>query len=197
MIDLTKGSAPLSLEKGARIIAKVSWHAATDYDLGAEILYTDGSTESIATFPARGVDACTLSRNGTVKHLGDAVRGAGTASETIWVHPDPELAAVAFWAYSAQSNGTGSFRRYMVSMEVTDGTNQVRINASNASDDDAVYTCVPGIITFTDGIPSVAYAELYSDRHSELRPTYAASRLSTVTRKAPQLRMGGPRNVYK
>lgn len=205
-INMTKGSSPVQLSKGQGITARVSWPAATDYDLGAEILYRDGSTESIATFGAGSTRPKKVSRNRTVRHGGDAVRGKGTATETITVNPDPEIEAVSFWAYSAQSNGPGSFRRYAVSMEVTDGTETVKIDATHASKHDQVYTCVPGMVRFVDGVPQVEHLEAYSSPGSENRPEFQQTQQTqrtgffkkTVTAGAPVFTVNGSRrNKYK
>jgi tellurite resistance protein TerA len=183
-ISLEKGSVRLTKDRAIRV--RILWPAATDYDAGAEILYKDGTTESIATFGAKGVEARTTSRNGTVRHSGDAVRGAGTATETIGIYPDDEILEITPWAYSAQSNGTGSFYKYGVSMEVTAGDQTVRIDAKNASNDPTIYTCVPAVIVLDDG-PVVKYAEQYSRPGSELRPKY----------EGDEFTFEGPRNNYK
>lgn len=193
-INLTKGSSPVTLSKSSGISVKIMWPATTDYDAGCEILYKDGTTESIATFGARGVPALDRSRNNTVRHWGDVVRGgADMAQETIEITPDDEIAEITPWAYSAQSNGTGSFRRHAVSMAVSDGTNDVLIEAVNASNHDNIYTCVPGVIRFTSEGAQVEYAELYSDPRSESRPTYKKGGMFGKMR----LTLDGPRNNYK
>jgi stress response protein SCP2 len=200
-INMTKGSSPVQLRKDQGITARVSWPAETDYDLGAEILYRDGTTESIATFPTvtPGKQIISpknlVSRNGTVRHGGDAARGEGTSTETITVNPDAEIDSIAFWAYSAQSNGTGSFRRYAVSMEVTDGTETVQIAATNASDNATVYTCVPGMVSFENGSPRVEYLEEYSRPGSENRPEF---RQAGMLKKTMVFKVdGGHRNDWK
>ena len=195
MINLNKGDAPVTLTKSDTIGARISWPAQTDYDLGVEILYADGSSESLAAFGAAGVPAKMVSRDGSVVHNGDAGRGGGMAEETITIHTDKikDILMIAPWAYSAQSNGTGSFRKYAVSMEVSNGADTVRIDASNASDSMTVYTCVPGIIHFKDGSVQVEYAEMYSARGSESRPQFRSGLFGPRV----GLRMDGPRNNYK
>lgn len=193
MINLTKGSAPVTLSKAARMSVRITWPAATDYDAGAEILYKDGTTESIATFGARGVDAKLTSLTGKVRHNGDATRGAGTATETIDIDHDDEIVEIRPWAYSAQSNGTGSFRKYAVSMEVSNGTDTVKIDANNASSHDNVYTCVPAVLRFNGDGVQVEYAELYSDPRSEARPAFKKGGLLGKLK----FTMDGPRNNYK
>lgn len=190
MINLTKGS--VSLSKGSKIQVRIVWPAATDYDAGCEILYRDGSTESIATFGAQGVSARPVSKNGSVRHLGDAGRGSGYAQEVISIEPDVEILEITPWAYSAQSNGTGSFYKYQVSMEVKAGDQEVLINADNASNNRTIYTCVPAVIVFEDGVPTVKYAEQYSEPGSEKRPKYKKTLF-----RLPELTLSGPRNNYK
>lgn len=192
MINLTKGES-VSLTKGSRMSVRITWPAKTDYDVGAEILYKDQTTESIATFGARGIKSLLISRNGTVKHLGDVTRGVGQGEERILIEPDDEIEQITPWVYSAQSNGTGSFYRYAVTMEVFAGDDYVKIDAQNASDNDRIYTCIPGIITFGDGVLLQA-VEHYSAPGSELRPTYAKS---GVLARSRRLIMEGPRNHYK
>lgn len=193
MINLTKGES-VSLQKGALMGVRISWPAATDYDAGCEILYKDGTTESIATFGARGVTAKTVSKNGTVRHTGDAVRGVGTAHESIDIQPDPEIEQIVPWAYSAQSNGSGSFWEYAVSVEVYCGDDHVRIDADHASNDRHVYTCVPAIIKFDNEKTSLLAVEYYSQPGSERRPTF---RGEGWLNKSAKLTMDGPRNNYK
>lgn len=196
MLDLTKNSAPVSFSKAAKIRVRITWPAATDYDAGAEILYRDGSTESIATFGAFGVPARTVSKNGTVRHLGDVGRGGDMAEEIIEIDPDDEIAEIVPWAYSAQSNGTGSFRKYAVSMEVTAGNDVVRIAAANASDSATVYTCVPGRLYFQeDDRVDLEYAEYYSSPRSEDRPAFLKG--GGFMNKHVRFNMDGPRNNYK
>lgn len=186
MINLTKG-ASVTFKKVPTINVKVSWPAKTDYDLGAEILYKDGSTESIACFSCQGGNMQTVSKYGTVRHAGDQGRGEGMSSEELIIQWDDNIKAIAPWAYSAQSNGTGSFRKYGVSMTVTAGEETAHINADEASKVASIYTCVPGTIIFDDDAVSIVRREIYSDRGSERRPHWSYG----------QLDMNGPVNSYK
>lgn len=192
-ISMTKGSAPVSLSKNQVIRVRLTWPAATDYDAGAEILYKDGTTESIATFGARGLSAKFSNRRGTVSHLGDKGRGDGMAEEIIEILPDNTIQEIAPWAYSAQSNGTGSFYRYGVTMEVipTEGEG-VKIESANANNVSTVYTLVPGVISFEGDTAKVEYFEGYSNPGSELRPAYEKN-----WRGQHNLTMSGPKNNYK
>lgn len=179
IINLTKSCRHVDLKKSSAILVRVMWSSATDYDLGAEVVYLDGHTESIAAFGAGKRRDHTYrtppkmqTTDGKIRHLGDAKRGDGTmAQEIIEVELTDDIVAVVPWVYSAQSNGTGSFYRHAVSLEVTDGDKTVRIDSVNASNDDLIYACIPGSITniFGKG-PEVRYLELYSGRRSENRP---------------------------
>ncbi len=196
MINLTKGDAPVTLNKVSEVTVKMMWPNKTDYDLGAEILYGDGTTESIAMFgAANGTMPRQESSDGSVRHSGDIGRGGGFLSTkgvqeslTIKLDGSTKVAAIAPWAYSAQSNGAGSFRKYAVTLVVSDGTNHVKIEAKNANDNDTVYTCVPGIISVVDGRVTVAYNEKYSARGSESRPAWVGTNI---------VMDAGPRNNYK
>jgi tellurite resistance protein TerA len=195
MINLKKGDAPVTLNKVSEVTVKMMWPNKTDYDLGAEILYQDGTTESIAMFGAGALPVRQESSDGSVRHSGDVGRGwtlmgSRSAEESLTIKLDgsTRVVAIAPWAYSAQSNGTGSFRKYAVTLVISDGTNHVKIEAVNANDNDTVYTCVPGIISVVDGRVTVAYDEKYSARGSENRPAWSGTRL---------VMDAGPRNNYK
>jgi len=99
---------------------------------------------------------------------------APMAVERIEIRPHAGIQAIVPVAYSAQSNGTGSFRRYQVSMSIDNGQGTtVRIDASNADDNDLIYSCVPGIILITDTGVVIDSLEQYSQPKSERRPVIA------------------------
>lgn len=195
-INLTKGSAPVRLAKTHTITAAMSWSTATDYDLYALVVNRDGTVHHVARFAARNTPAQAAYKG--VTQDGDAGRaagGSGVAVETLTIRFDDTVAAVIPVAYSAQSNGTGSFRRYRVALTVDNGAGgRVTVDATNANDNDRIYTCVPAIIhNGADGGVWVEYVEAYSrpgseDRpHAELLPTGAVRVLMDA----------GPRNAYK
>jgi len=193
MITLRKGQAAVSLDKtAAPIRIHVSWPAVTDYDLGALVLTSDGNVTHVARWGARGVPI--LDRFRGVYQTGDAGRSGGIASETLEVLMDDGILAVVPFAYSAQSNGTGSFYRHRVGLVVDNGAGgRIEMEASNASNDDRVYTCVPAIIHNGMGNVWVDPVELYSRRNSENRPMVSRGPqgLAVVTMD------GGPKNAYK
>ncbi|WP_300682387.1 hypothetical protein [Nocardioides sp.] len=181
-VDLGKKSGAISLEKGQRvtiektprIVATVSFSAETDYDVYAVILLKDGTEKVCSTFGSEDQSKPTPTVLG-VRHLGDVVRGgsSGLNVETLEIVMSDEIDQLAIVAYSAQSNGTGSFRRYQVSTSVDNqsGTT-VAVRADQANSDDTVYTCVPALIRNTaDGVV-IERVEQYSEPGSEYRPSY-------------------------
>lgn len=193
-INLRKGDAPVIMEKTPKITASVSWRSGTDYDVYALVMTKDGTQVDVATFGAKGVKALMNYGNGAVKHLGDVQRPTGgsqapTGKKKFWAAPEkpqesggeqkeiveirltPDIVAVVPVAYSAQSNGSGSFHRFKVSLSIDNGSGtNVSISADNANNDDKVYSCVPGIIrNMPDGVV-VEPLELYSKPRSENRP---------------------------
>lgn len=205
-IDLGKRTGTINLEKGQRvsiektesITASIYWPPATDYDVYALVLYTDGHVETVSTFGTRTDKNFSLATaDGAVRHAGDVGRsgsarpaGGGLfgrnkakaatpveqlATERIDIRPHPGIRAVVPVAYSAQSNGTGSFRRYQVSMVIDNGQGtSVRVDAANAESNDKIYTCVPGIVIVTPDGVTIDYLEAYSKPGSENRPVVGA-----------------------
>lgn len=213
MHSLTKGASTL-LKKTSLITARCSWMSGTDYEVHALVLYRDGLVEHIATFDAVGVPKKLSTDNGSVRHLGDVgvARNGGTSEEILEIRLTPEIAAVVPVAYSAQGNGTGSFRQYQVSMTVDNGAgDRVHIPAHDASSNPLVYSCVPGIIINGSDDVQVAAASLYSGMGSENRPTVSFGSpqkrglFSKVTGSVKEFEIGGivvtmdagPRNRYK
>ncbi len=196
MVNMRKGDAPISMRKTATITATASWSSNTDYDLYALVVHRTGVVVHVANFGAQGEPAKSSYRGVSLgKDEGRAAGGAGTAVETLTIGFDDSIAAVIPVAYSAQSNGTGSFHQYKVSLAVDNGAGeQVRIDADNANRDKTIYTCVPAVIhNGADGQVWVEYVEQYSQRGSELRPAAVLHPNGAV-----EVRMdAGPRNDYK
>lgn len=195
-INLSKGSTPARLTRTATIRATATWSSSTDYDLYALVVDRDGKVHHVANFDAAGQPTNPVYLG--VRLGADAGRSAGssgTAEETVTVTFDDTIAAVIPVAYSAQSNGTGSFRRYRVSLAVDNGAGErVTVDAASANNDDTIYTCVPAIIhNGTDGNIWVEYVEAYSRPGSECRPDVVLHPNGAV-----EVRMdAGPRNAYK
>jgi tellurite resistance protein TerA len=200
MITLIKG--PVSLQKGSKIRARMYWPASTDFDLGAEVLYADGHTESVATFPAAGLMMRLATADSRIRHSGDVQRlpGATVGEESVEIDLSDDILAVLPWAYSAQSNGATSFYGTQVNLEVTDGQTTVEVKALDASWDSSVWTETVGMITNLPGEgPRVVRAEHFSRPGSELRPVLSWGAVRQGLRKTSGIvvSMDGPRNAYK
>lgn len=194
-INLSKGDASVIIEKSECILATVSWTSGTDYDVYALVQTKDGSEVHVAAFPANGVPVLMNYDNGAVRHLGDVGRDDQTTkTETIEIRLNDNIAAVVPVVYSAQSNGTGSFYRYQVSMRIDNkqGTD-VTIPAKNANNNDRIYTCVPGIIRNTEHGVVIEALEAYSKPNSENRPKLNAKKDGRLEVKMD----AGPKNAYK
>lgn len=189
-VDLGQRTGSISLRKGQQvtitktplIMATCTWPRDTDYDIFAVVRYRDGHSETVSTFGTEdNVNSFQLATSdGAVRHTGDVGRAKGrgwrkpvaqVGKETIEITLNPEILAVVPVVYSAQSNGSGSFRQYQVSMAIDNGGGDtVTIDAGNASDEEDVYSCVPGIIiNDPDGV-RIQFLELYSEDGSENRP---------------------------
>jgi tellurite resistance protein TerA len=206
-IDLGKKTGAISLDKGQRVTiektpkttAVVSFSSATDYDVYAVILLKDGSEHVCSTFGSDAQPQPTAQVLG-VKHLGDVARGGGSSvnTETLEIVLSDEIDQIAVVAYSAQSNGTGSFRKYNVSMKVDNGAGTtVAIDARDADANDNVYTCVPAILRNTaDGVV-IEQVEMYSKPGSEYRPSFIKKGLLGKKSDGNLAMDAGSKNKYK
>ncbi|CAM4309921.1 TerD family protein [Paenibacillus xylanexedens] len=194
-INLDKGQPPVIIDKSPEITATVSWETGTDYDIYA-LVYTKGGKQiDVAMFGAKGTPPLKSYGNGIVEHTGDVGRGnQSTKTETIKLRLTDDILAVVPVVYSAQSNGTGSFYKYKVSMSIDNlnGTS-VTISAKNANNNNRIYTCVPGILHNTPDGVIISPLELYSKKNSEFRP-----KLKMGSSKMVEVEMDkGPLNNYK
>ncbi len=194
-INLDKGKDPVLIEKTPEITASVSWKTGTDYDIYALVYTTDGKQIDVAMFGAAGVPPLKRFGNGAVEHMGDVGRDSKSVkTEIIKIRLNDSILGVVPVVYSAQSNGTGSFYRYKVSMCIDNhqGTS-VMISANNASKNDRVYTCVPGVLLNTPNGILIKAVELYSKPGSEKRPKLKMGSTGMVE----ILMDKGPINDYK
>lgn len=171
-ISLEKGQKSVIIEKTPEITATVSWKTGTDYDIYALVYTKDGRQIDVAMFGAKGIPPLRSFGNGAVEHMGDVGRNSGsTKTEIIKLRLNNDILAVVPVVYSAQSNGTGSFYRYKVSMSIDNhkGTS-VTISSKNANNNDRIYSCVPGILHNTPDGVIISPLELYSTPNSECRP---------------------------
>lgn len=193
-VSLDKNSKPVVMQKTPEISASISWATGTDYDVYALVYTADDQQIDVATFGAANTPALTNFEHGTVEHTGDVGRsGSATKTEIIKIRLTDKIIAVVPVAYSAQSNGSGSFNRFKVSMLIDNqqGT-AVTITADNANKDDRIYTCVPGMILNTPDGVIIQPLELYSKPSSESRP-----KLIKENGQIKVLMDAGPVNNYK
>ncbi|KOA72869.1 MULTISPECIES: TerD family protein [Bacillus] len=194
-ISLDKGHKPIIIEKTPEITATVSWESGTDYDIYALVYTKSGKQIDVAMFGAKGVPALKNYGNGAVEHMGDVGRDRESMkTEVIKLRLNDDILAVVPVVYSAQSNGTGSFYRYRVSMSIDNhqGTS-VTIHAKNANDNDRIYSCVPGILQNTNDGVIIRPLELYSKPNSERRPKLKMK----YSNEIDVLMDKGPINDYK
>ncbi|WP_409290828.1 TerD family protein [Peribacillus sp. SCS-37] len=194
-INLNKGQKPVIIDKTPEITATVSWKTGTDYDIYALVYTKNGRQVDVAMFGAKGTPPLKSYGRGAVEHMGDVRRNSGsTKTEKIKLRLTDDILAVVPVVYSAQSNGTGSFYRYKVSMSIDNhqGTS-VTISAKNANDNDRIYSCVPGILQNTPEGVIISPLELYSAPNSERRPKLRMGRYNMVEVIMDE----GPINDYK
>ncbi|MBX7000575.1 tellurium resistance protein [Bacillus aerophilus] len=194
-ISLDKGHKPIIIEKTPEITATVSWESGTDYDIYALVYTKSGKQIDVAMFGAKGVPALKSYGNGAVEHMGDVGRDRESMkTEVIKLRLNDDILAVVPVVYSAQSNGTGSFYRYRVSMSIDNhqGTS-VTIHAKHANDNDRIYSCVPGILQNTNDGVIIRPLELYSKPNSERRPKVKLK----YSNEIDVLMDKGPINDYK
>ncbi len=194
-ISLDKGHKPIIIEKTPEITATVSWESGTDYDIYALVYTKSGKQIDVAMFGAKGVPALKSYGNGAVEHMGDVGRDhESMKTEVIKLRLNDDILAVVPVVYSAQSNGTGSFYRYRVSMSIDNhqGTS-VTIHAKHANDNDRIYSCVPGILQNTNDGVIIRPLELYSKPNSERRPKLKMK----YSNEIDVLMDKGPINDYK
>lgn len=208
-ISLTKNDKPVIIEKTEHITATVSWKSGTDYDIYALVMLKSGEQIAVATFGADGVPPLQNYGNGKISHRGD-IKGSGKSgglfgmfssksqeednTEIIDMRLSDDIIAVVPIAYSAQSNGTGSFYRYKVSLAINNGVGtSVEVSAENANNDKRIYTCVPGIIYNTKEGVQIQYLEHYSAKNSENRPQLRLNSDQSVD----VIIDAGPKNHYK
>ncbi|MFP5179518.1 TerD family protein [Bacillus altitudinis] len=194
-ISLDKGHKPIIIEKTPEITATVSWESGTDYDIYALVYTKSGKQIDVAMFGAKGVPTLKSYGNGAVEHMGDVGRDRESMkTEVIKLRLNDDILAVVPVVYSAQSNGTGSFYRYRVSMSIDNhqGTS-VTIHAKHANDNDRIYSCVPGILQNTNDGVIIRPLELYSKPNSERRPKLKMKSSNEID----VLMDKGPINDYK
>lgn len=163
-VSLTKGGkTSISLVKGRQITATLEWDGGSVFrrskgaDLELYALYVLRNGQTGLVYWNHLID------NG-IKHHGDSlVPGVETVTVT-----DPSLfESVLIVAYSAISNGPGSFKSYGATAVVTDGEQTVVVPLY---DNNESYWVAIAQVDFKDSNIDIRSVETYSRPGSEARP---------------------------
>jgi stress response protein SCP2 len=156
-VDLSKAGeeATISLAKGKKLTAKLKWDTAADLDLYC--FYVDKNDAEDKVYYRRLGD---LSSPPFIKLLGDSQ----IAGEEVLEISQPEQVKYALiCAYSAVSNGVGSFHSYKARVLVTDN-NQQSVTSHLNHDDPNSYWVAFALIDFQEaGKVTIKNVETYSN----------------------------------
>lgn len=172
-INLTKGgSAGFSLVKGQPVTATLEWDGgsssrrARGADLELYALYVTKSGQSKMSKVQGGAVYWNNLQSDGIRHHGDSLV---PGKETVTIDQPDNLAYVLIVAYSAVSNGAGSFKSFGAKAVVTDGKGQT-VTAPLFNDNPGSYwVAIARIDLTTEGQVSIKHVEEYS-RGGEARP---------------------------
>lgn len=160
-VTLKKKEA-ISIRKSEKVVATLEWKSKKDLDLYCFYVLKDG-TEGKVYYRTPGH----AHKEPYIRLDGDA-KGAG--KETIIVHKPSELTYVLFSAYSAVSNGIGSFKS-MKAKAVVDNQMGQRVTSPLFENNKFAYWVAIAKIDFTDlHDMSVSHVEKYSKSGTERSP---------------------------
>ncbi|TKD69199.1 TerD domain-containing protein [Pseudalkalibacillus hwajinpoensis] len=160
-VTLKKKEA-ISIRKSEKVVATLEWKSKKDLDLYCFYVLKDG-TEGKVYYRTPGH----AHKEPYITLDGDA-KGAG--KETIIVHKPSELTYVLFSAYSAVSNGIGSFKS-MKAKAVVDNQMGQRVTSPLFENNKFAYWVAIAKIDFTDlHDMSVSHVEKYSKSGTERSP---------------------------
>lgn len=133
--------ATISLAKGQKLTARLQWDTNADLDLYC--FYVDGSGNEDKVYYKRMGD---LNNPPFIKLLGDSMNAG---EEVIEIHKPEHIKYALIAAYSAVSNGAGSFYSYRARIVVTDNDKQ-EVTSHLAHDDPHSYWVTFALIDFTN-----------------------------------------------
>jgi stress response protein SCP2 len=141
-IDLTKAGekVTISLAKGAKLTAKLRWETKADLDLYC--FYVDTSQNEDKVYYRKLGD---LTKPPFIKLLGDS---QDSGEEILEISQPQNIKYALICAYSAMSNGTGSFYSYKARVVVTDNDKQ-EVTSHLAYKDPYSYWVAFALIDFT------------------------------------------------
>ncbi|MDO6658080.1 TerD domain-containing protein [Anaerobacillus sp. 1_MG-2023] len=160
-VTLKKKEA-ISIRKSEKVVATLEWKSKKDLDLYCFYVLKDG-TEGKVYYRTPGH----AHKEPYITLDGDA-QGAG--KETVVVHKPSELKYVLFSAYSAISNGIGSFKS-MKAKAVVDNQMGQTVTSPLFEKNNFAYWVAIAKIDFTDPLDmSVSHVEKYSKSGTERSP---------------------------
>ncbi|KMM37262.1 TerD domain-containing protein [Guptibacillus hwajinpoensis] len=160
-VTLKKKEA-ISIRKSEKVVATLEWKSKKDLDLYCFYVLKDG-TEGKVYYRTPGH----ANKQPYITLDGDA-KGAG--KETVIVHKPSELKYVLFSAYSAVSNGIGSFKS-MKAKAVVDNQMGQNVTSPLFEKNNFAYWVAIAKIDFTDAQDmSVSHVEKYSKSGTERSP---------------------------
>jgi tellurite resistance protein TerA len=155
-VDLSKAGekATISLEKGNKLTAKLQWDTQADLDLYC--FYVDkNDVEEKVYYKKLG----SLTAPPFIKLLGDS-QVAG--EEIVEISQPDNIKYALICAYSAVSNGIGSFHSYKARVEVTDGKKQSVTSHLNHNDPKSYWVAFALIDFQQAGQVTIKNVETYS-----------------------------------
>lgn len=172
-INLSKGgSSAFSLTKGTKVTATLEWDggSASRRARGADLeLYALYVTKSKANKFRKDAGGAVYWNNlvaDGIRHHGDSLV---PGKETVTIEQTDNVAYVLIVAYSAVSNGPGSFKSFGAKAVVTDGKGQT-VTAPLYNDNHGSYWVAIALVDFTvEGQVAIKHVEDYS-RGGERRP---------------------------
>ncbi len=161
-----KKNASVNIQKGSTITITLSWAGSGDLDLYAFYVLKNGVTGKVY-YRDKGAAA----RPPYITLSGDS-RKAG--KETAVIHRPDELAHVVFAAYSAVSNGAGSFASYKPTTIFTDDLGQ-EVRAPVLGRNHFSFWVALSAIDLTGAQAKISHLERYSSFGTERSPVLHAS----------------------
>lgn len=170
-VSLSKGAmTTISLAKGAKVTATLEWDGgsttrrAKGADLELYALYVTKEQASKLSKNAGGVIYWNNLSQPGIRHHGDSLV---PGIETVTIDDPSKFDYVLIVAYSAISNGAGSFKSYGAKAVVTDGTSTVEVPLYNQNE--SYWVAIALVDMKTSGKIDIKHVETYSNG-GEARP---------------------------
>ena len=145
----------ISLSKGAKVIAKLKWDTEADLDLYC--FYVDDSGQEDKVYYRK---LGSLNKPPFIQLMGDS-QLAG--EEVVEIRKPEHIRYALIAAYSALSNGVGSFYSYKAKCEISDNQGQ-KVTTHLAHDDPFSYWVALAKISFNNNQLMIENVETYSSK---------------------------------